>query len=253
MNDIPRQQRRSPLVVILDAMLSLAALAHAVPTPRERVAGSAGRSRAAGRLLLVAGALAAVGGTVLLIVFLVRMPAGPALVPDPAAMPAVAPSQSVGPSAAKSPGASRSGPVAPPGSPSPPGRSRTGPPATSPSPDRGAVGVPLTARYTAAAYAVGLLGYRATITVTNPGATVRDGWLATVTLPRPSLVVSAVSGATAVQNGRTWTFTPDGTTARIPPGGSVQIGYEVHGATLVDAAPDDCRVDDRRCTGISAG
>jgi hypothetical protein len=253
MNYTPRRQRRSPLVVILDAMLTLAAVAHTTPTPRQRVAGSTDRGRWIGRLLLATGVLAAVGGTVLLIVFLVRTPAGLALTPDPAALPAVSSSHSAAPSAAGSPGATRTASVLPPGSPSPSGPSRTAPPATTGSPHRDGAAVPLTARYTAASYAVGLLGYRATVTVTNPGSTIRDGWLLTVTLPRPSLTVSGASGATVVQNGRTWTFTPSGSTVRIPPGGSAQIAYDVHGATLVDAAPDDCRVDDHRCTGTSAG
>jgi hypothetical protein len=200
----------------------------------------------------VAGVLAAVVGTVLLIVFLVHTPAGLALVPDPAAAPAASSSRAAS-STSGSPAASRSGPAPPSGSPSLPVPSRTGPSTTSRSPDRNGVAVPLTGRYTAASYAAGLLGYRATVTVTNPGSSIRDGWLLTVTLPRPSLAVSVVSGATADQNGRVWTFTPNGSTVRIPPGGSVQVVYEVRGATLVDAAPDDCRVDGRRCTGISAG
>jgi hypothetical protein len=248
MNDTPRRQRRSPLVVILDAMLNLVAAVHTGPTPRPRVrgAGSAGRNRA-GRVLLVAGVLAAVGGTVLLIAAFVRTPDGLALRPDPAAAPVAPSSRSVAPSVTGSPSAARTT-ASSPGPTTPPARSRATSPAASGGSDQEAAVVPLTARYTAASYAAGLLGYRATVTVTNPGPRARDGWLLIVTLPRTSLAVSVVSGATAARNGRVWTFTPTSSTVRIPPGGSVQVVYEVRGATLVDAAPDDCRVDGNRCT-----
>jgi hypothetical protein len=108
----------------------------------------------------------------------------------------------------------------------------------------------LRARYEASAGGQGLLGYRAQVTVSNPGPGRRDSWLLTVTLPRPTLTVSDVSGAVARQDGSTWTFTPDESAARIPPAASVTVSFVVRGATLVSAAPTACTIDGRPCDGI---
>jgi hypothetical protein len=259
MNDTPRQQRRSPLVVVLDAILGLAAAVQAGPTPGPRVrrAGATDRHGRAGRLLLMAGVLAVIGGTALLITFFVRMPDGVSLLPD-AAVPANGPSRSAAPKTAASAAATHSGSASPSQSPTatptpsptaPPGNSRGG--SSGGPPPAGTV--PLNAGYKAVSYAVGLLGYQATVTVTNPGSQTRDGWLLTVTLPRSTLMVSGVTGATAHQDGAVWTFTPDNSTVRIPSGASVRIVYMVRGATLVDAAPRDCRVDGHQCAGVAAG
>jgi hypothetical protein len=107
--------------------------------------------------------------------------------------------------------------------------------------------VPLTASYRTSSATAGLLGYQLAVTVANPGATSKDGWTLTVTLPRPTLLVSGVSGATAARNGSVWTFTPDSGTAAVPAGGSVKVVFDVRGATLIDAAPQDCRIDGNRC------
>jgi hypothetical protein len=106
--------------------------------------------------------------------------------------------------------------------------------------------VPLTASY--ATTAIGLLGYQMTVTVANPGRTARDGWQLTVTFSRSTLEVTDVTGATATQNGAVWTFTPDATTTRVAAAGSVQVAFSVHGATLIDAAPQGCRIDASPCT-----
>jgi hypothetical protein len=257
MNDTPRQQRRSPLVVVLDAILGLAAAVQAGPTPGPKVrsaGGAADRHGRAGRLLLMAGVLAVIAGTALLITFFVRMPDGVSLLPD-AAVPAGGPSRPAAPKTAASPTVTHSASAQPSPSATTTAPSRT----ASPPASRGGSGqppsatAPLTSGYSAVSYAVGLLGYQATVTVTNPGSRTRDGWLLTVTLPRSTLMVSDVSGATAHQDGPVWTFTPDNTTVRIPPGATVQVVYMVRGATLVDAAPKDCRVDGRQCAGVAAG
>jgi hypothetical protein len=107
--------------------------------------------------------------------------------------------------------------------------------------------VPLTATYKTASATAGLLGYQMTVTVANPAAAAKTGWTLTVTLPRPTLLVSGTKGATASQNGSVWTFTPDSTTSSVPAGGSVQVVFGVHGATLIDAAPKDCRIDGNAC------
>ncbi|BCJ50614.1 hypothetical protein Asp14428_20890 [Actinoplanes sp. NBRC 14428] len=103
------------------------------------------------------------------------------------------------------PGAGPSAPLLPPTSSRPTER------ATVPS------AVALTARYSAA-NGTGLLGYRAEVAVANPGTAGHDGWELTLTLPRPTLQIAAVSGATARQDGATWTFAPDATTRSVPAG-----------------------------------
>jgi hypothetical protein len=66
-------------------------------------------------------------------------------------------------------------------------------------------------------------------------------------LPRSTLLVSGVKGATATQNGSVWSFTPDSTTSTVAAGGSVQVVFGVHGATLIDAAPQNCSINGNPC------
>ncbi|WP_433796733.1 cellulose binding domain-containing protein [Actinoplanes sp. CA-252034] len=120
-------------------------------------------------------------------------------------------------------------------------------PTASPSAGASEVPAPLAATYTTTPYVVGLLGYRTEVTVTNPGPAVRKGWTLTVTLPRSTLRINQVKGATATQNEAVWTFVPDDTTTSVPAGEQVAISFEVHGATLIDAAPADCRIDTVPC------
>jgi hypothetical protein len=104
----------------------------------------------------------------------------------------------------------------------------------------------------AAAYATpgGLLGYRANVTVTSDGSATADGWALTVTMPRSTLQLSAVSGATVAQNGTVWTFTPTDDTRRIPAGSSAVVVFDVLGATLIDAKPTACQIGEEPCTGL---
>lgn len=242
MNHSPRRERRSPLVVILDAMLGLAATLQSgqLPRPRRARAGAG-----AGVAWVVAGVLAAAAGTAILVLALMRAPGGLSALPPAATRPAPPPSSAPGQTDPTGAGPS----VTP--SPSPtsaaPGRTSAG--ATSAPPVT--VVRPLTARYADAGGTPGLLGYRATVTIANPGSRARTGWRLTVTLPRPTLRVSNVSGAVARQDGSTWTFVPDQSTERISPGGAAEIAFEVRGATLVDAAPQDCRIDGNPCAGIA--
>ncbi|GIF05450.1 cellulose binding domain-containing protein [Actinoplanes siamensis] len=253
MNDTPTRRRRSLSVVVLDGMLRLYSALQSGPTPTPKVR-QPGQQRRFGRYVLVAGVLVALAGTALLVVVLVRGPGGPASPPDPAgALPAppsrpAAGAPSVLRSAAVSgPPASRPGPASASaravGSPAPgaPAGSASAPAAqTSP--------VPLTASYGISSLTAGLLGYKMTVTVANPGPVAKDGWTVTVTLPRSTLRVANVSGATATQSGSTWTFVPDTSTSRVPAGGSVAISFGVNGATLIDAAPQDCQIDGNTCT-----
>jgi len=249
MNDTDSRPPRSLVVVLLDGVLRLVAAVHsgATPTPKVREAG--GR-RGVGRYLLLAGVLAALAGTALLVVMLVRAPDGGTPPPDrAAALPGLA-SRTAQPSVAVTTTPGAQSPTATPSS------ARSGPttattrPAPAPSakvPITENAPVPLTASYRTSSVTAGLLGYRMAVTVANPGTSAKDGWTVTVTLPRSTLRVSGVSGATAAQDGSVWTFTPDAATSRVPAGGSVDLTFDVQGATLIDATPQDCRIDGNRC------
>jgi hypothetical protein len=261
MNETDARPRRSLVVVLLDGVLRLFALLQAGPTPKPKVKDKQdGRRFGAGRYALLIGVLAALAGTALLVVVLVRAPGDPTPPPDPAAALPGLRSRPAGTRAAA--GAATPGTSAP-GSPS--GTSATAkaatasqtvptsPVVTSSVDVPGSPGitentaVPLTATYKTASVTAGLLGYRMTVTVANPGPAAKVTWLLAVTLPRPTLLISGVKGATASQNGSVWTFTPDPTTSTVPAGGTVQISFGVHGATLIDAAPRDCRIDGNPC------
>lgn len=249
MNDSPTRPRRSLVVVLLDAVLRVTAAFHAggTPTPKVREAGA---RRGIGRYLLVAGVVVALAGTALLVVVLVRAPAGPPPPPGRAgALPGL-PSRPAEPSAALSALPGLPGPTTTPSV----SKSASAKATTKPAPSAGGKApvteiaqVPLTASYRTSSVTAGLLGYRMTVTVANPGAKAKDGWALTVTLPRSTLRVSGVSGGTAAQDGSEWSFTPDATTSRVAAGGSVELSFEVHGATLLNAAPQECRIDGNNC------
>ncbi|WP_213450253.1 cellulose binding domain-containing protein [Rhizomonospora bruguierae] len=96
----------------------------------------------------------------------------------------------------------------------------------------------------------GLWGYRSSVVISNPGATDVTGWTLTITLPRESLTVTNVSGATARRDGATWTFTPTTGTRTIAGNGAATVGFEVNGAMLL-AAPTACAVDGHACAGLT--
>lgn len=253
-------KRRTPADVVRDAAWRLATAMLTNPTPEPRLIRPAGARRPmAGRLMLVAGVLAAVATTATLVVFLVDRPfqdsvrpeeaaglpgrtADPVLpqgsgtpLPDDSPTEPATTSASASVSVSASDGTTSLSPSAPAGSPVPSGGDA---PAT----------VPLTAGYTTTAYVIGLLGYRTDVTVANPGPAARTGWNLTVTLPRATLRVDNVKGATASQDGAVWTFTPDTTTGVVDANGQVAVSFEVYGATLLDAAPRACTIDGEPCT-----
>ncbi|MEV4283020.1 cellulose binding domain-containing protein [Actinoplanes xinjiangensis] len=250
--EAPARGRRSPADVVRDAAwrLATAMLTAPSPEPRVRTARAPGERSAAGRFVLVVGGLAAVAVTMLLVVLVVTRPYQQSARPEQAAglpeRPAAAPS----PSAPASPTPATTSRAA--GSPSPPSRaavSSVSPPASPPAAASAvAVAVPLAATYRTTPYVAGLLGYRTEVTVANPDTAARDGWTLTVTLPRSTLWINQVEGATVTRQDAVWTFVPDESTTAIPPGGQVGISFEVHGATLLDAAPADCRIDGAPCT-----
>ena len=245
MNDPHPGPRRSPTVVLLDAMLGLVTAVQAGNLPgRRRPAESPAAPRRAGLVWLVAGVLVVAGGTTILIGALMGAPGSLTDLPEPgqAAPPPVtsiaAPAAtttsrvSAGPSASVSAARAVSAAAS-----SPAGR-----PATS-------GGGRLTGAY-AAASGSGVLGYRATVTLDAQGPGSSTDWRLTITLPRSTLQIAAVSGAAVVREGLVWTFTPDDSTRRIAAGASATIAFEVRGATLVDAQPTDCRVNGETCSGL---
>ncbi|HTJ39456.1 MAG TPA: cellulose binding domain-containing protein [Dactylosporangium sp.] len=189
------------------------------------------------------GALATVSVTVAGTGALVAGFLWPSAVPEPAAgAPQVA---AAGPTSAGHPGAisQQMGSAAAPPSSAAPSRS------ASSAPVRTAAPVPLTARFARGADG-GLAGYSATITVANPGAAAASGWTVTLTLPRSSLSVTDVSGATVTRDGAVWTFIPTADTAKVGPAASVTVSFRVSGAALLDATPTACRIDANPCQGV---
>ncbi|MFC4070232.1 hypothetical protein [Actinoplanes subglobosus] len=234
--------------VVRDAAWRLAAamMTGPAPEPRVRPAKPAGERPAGGRFMLVTGVLTAVAVTALLVVLLVTRPYQQSVKPEEAAgLPdrQPAPAGPPSPAAPTTDAATRTA-----GTPTSPARSAGIAASSPPSPGRSEPPVPLAASYTTTPYVVGLLGYRTEVTVANPGPASRDGWTLTVTLPRATLWINEVKGATATQDEAVWTFVPDDSTAAIEPGGEIGISFEVHGATLLDAAPADCRIDGTPCT-----
>ncbi|MEV6350253.1 cellulose binding domain-containing protein [Actinoplanes sp. NPDC051851] len=247
MNDTGTRQRRSLVVMILDGVLRLLTI---TPEPKIHEPGGARHSR--GHHVLAAGVLAALVATVVLAVVLIRAAGGSTAQPDPAAALPVPPARSADPAwplGSVAPTASITSPAGATSS-----SARTSPSATdttgsgSSAPVTESTTVALTAAYETSSVTAGLLGYTMTVTVANPGATVKNGWTLTVTLPRATLLVGQVTGATAAQDGSTWTFVPDETTADVPAGGSVVVSFGVNGATLIDAAPKTCTIDGNACT-----
>jgi hypothetical protein len=258
MDDSSSPPRRSLLVVLLDAMLGLVTAVQTGNLPGTRRGAAtrpAGQRGKGGLLWLLAGVLVVAGATTILIGALLRTPGGltdlpPAGLAGPApatsiAAPATAQQSAAGPSASASSSASAS--ATPSGS--SPASAAVPPPAPTSAGSSG--GSRLTATYVAA-NGSGLLGYRATVTVTAVGTAPSTGWQLTITLPRPTLQIAAVTGATAKQDGSVWTFTPVDTTRTIAAGTSAVVAFDVRGATLVDAQPTDCTVDGQACAGVGS-
>ena len=240
-SDAPRRERRSPMVILLDAAMRLAVAAQATPQPRVQAAR---RPRRTGMGWLALGVLLAVAGTTVVVGALLDGPDDLASLPPHAPVrkpPAAGPLPSAALSAIDTSAAvTTTGTPDPESAPAVAGTDTAAPPAA----------VSLTARYATAGGGTGLLGYAAEVTVVNPGATTHDGWRLTLTLPRATLQVTQVSGAVARQDGATWTFEPDESTRSVRASNSVLISFEVRGATLLESAPVDCRIDGLRCSGL---
>ncbi|TDB77518.1 cellulose binding domain-containing protein [Micromonospora sp. KC723] len=242
--------RRTMAVVLLDA-------AGGVPAGlRRALTGRGGGSRVLGwSVLAVVGmvlATALVASVVLRapdrLTPLVRLPAPPpgvVGVPDrgeprvgSASPPAPAPADVLQPPAA---------PDGPPAAPEPDPASPSGPPVAGP-PSATATATPLRAEFTIESRT--LFGYRAAVTISNPGSNPTVGWTLVVTLPRESSEVSAVTGARVTRSGASWTFVPDETTERVVGAGSVQVTFRVSGS-VTNAPPTGCAVDGTACAGLA--
>lgn len=255
--EVPRKERRSLMVMLLDAAMRLAIAAQASPQPRVVTAGTNRRGRLG---WLALGVLLAVAGTAVVVGALLKGPDDLSSLPPhtpgraPVADPSTSGLRSAGVTAAPLPHGATPTATSAPATPLPSLSGRV-PVSAGPQREPGVPPVaatePLTARYAATDGGTGLLGYRAGVTITNPDPAGRKGWQLTLQLPRPTLTIARVSGATVSQDGKVWTFEPDETTETVPAGGSVLISFEVRGATLLAAAPQDCRIDDVACTGIA--
>lgn len=260
MTDLRQRMRRTLPVVILDATLAIFVALQSGRSPWRRrpsepdddapPAGAPVRRRTTA--WAVAGGAAAVAGTAALLAVFLNSPDGLAPLgvdsPPPAAVERP-PTGTASASPTAAPGVDGAVATTAPPDGAAPARPRPGPTPTA-GPPAAPRPVPLAARYATSPAEQGLLGYRAAVTIANPGAVRTDGWVLTVTLPRPTLNVTDVSGATARQDGSTWTFTPDPRTALVPPGGSVEVRFVVRGAALIPAQPTACAVDNRPCAGL---
>ena len=245
MSESSSRPRRSLVVVLLDAMLGLVTAVQTGNVPGTR--GTSGRPRSrAGIVWLAVGVAAAVGGTAILVSAVLRTPDGLADLPPGGLAAAPAPSSGAASSNSARPSAS---------SPSTTAAAALAPhssAATSTKPGNrssSAAGARVAATYAAAA-GTGVLGYRATVTVDSLGPDAAQDWRLTITLPRSTLQIAAVNGATVDQDGKVWTFTPVDATRKITAGDSVVVAFDVRGATLVDAAPTACTINDAPCAGL---
>ncbi|MEV6304106.1 cellulose binding domain-containing protein [Actinoplanes sp. NPDC051861] len=246
MNDSPRP-RRSPTVVLLDSLLRAVTAVQTGNLPGRREPGAPPRRTAP--LWLLAGVLGTAGGVILLIGVLVGAPGGLIDLPLPGkAAPAPPVVESLGPAATtqQAPSARPSATSAKPSPSASPSLTSAVPAPSSPA---GTAGNVLTAAYTAA-NGSGLLGYRATVTLTAEGTGPSRDWRLSITLPRATLQIGGVQGATAEQDGAVWTLTPQDATRTVTPGTPVVITFDVRGATLVDSQPTGCQVNDEPCTGL---
>ncbi|WP_236686746.1 cellulose binding domain-containing protein [Cellulomonas sp. FA1] len=88
-------------------------------------------------------------------------------------------------------------------------------------------------------------GFTASVTVRNDGATAVDGWTLRFALSSGQQVTQAWSG-TATQQGAQVTVTNAAWNGVIPPGGSVQLGFNgTHGGT--NTAPSAFTLNGASC------
>jgi hypothetical protein len=105
-------------------------------------------------------------------------------------------------------------------------------------------GLDATIAHTDDAWTLGLGGYSATVTITNPGDSAATGWRVSLTVPGGNKV-RKVTGAAVSQDDEDVVFTPKGD-ATVPAGGSVSFTFQVKG--LLADEPTGCAIDGRPCS-----
>jgi len=239
----PPQPRRTVAIILLDRIVALVTAARRVLTGREDV------SRAA--WVAIIAALGVLVVTITSVVGVLRSPEKltPVTLDPPPSVDQVGTAAPSTPRAQARPAATSPAVPAPP----PPSATSVAPtagPSARPTPTGTAV-APTTAALNAE-FAVAdnaLLSYGAAVTISNPGPVPAPRWTLVVTLPRESLRITGVEGATATQDGAVWTFVPDTSTAPVPRSATVQVTFRVNGS-LTGAAPEACTIDGTACAGL---
>lgn len=231
------------VIVLLDRIVAVAASVRLVLTGRGDVSRATWVAVIAALGVLIATAVSVIG--------VLRTPEGltpVALDPPPSA-------DQVGTMPTDTPRAGQARPAATsPTRPVPP-QATAAPPTPEPSTSTTAP-TPVTAPPTPAAlradFAIAenaLLSYGAAVTISNPGEAPVARWKLAITLPRESLRVSSVEGATASQDGAVWTFVPDGSAGQVPGSASVRVTFRVNGSSI-GSTPTACTIDEVACTGL---
>ncbi|MET8353144.1 cellulose binding domain-containing protein [Micromonospora sp. NPDC005206] len=231
------------MIVLLDRIVAVAASVRLVLTGRGDVSRATWVAVIAALGVLIATAVSVIG--------VLRTPEGltpVALDPPPSA-------DQVGTMPTDTPRAGQARPAATsPTRPVPP-QATAAPPTPEPSTSTTAP-TPVTAPPTPAAlradFAIAenaLLSYGAAVTISNPGEAPVARWKLAITLPRESLRVSSVEGATASQDGAVWTFVPDGSAGQVPGSPSVRVTFRVNGSSI-GSTPTACTIDEVACTGL---
>ena len=207
------------------------------------------------RLIAIAGALVALIGVAVVLIWVRPACCGdgqtllPSTVETGAAGIGTGPSiggPSPRPSRTAKPAASRAAPGAVPSAKPSPGASPT-PVALASSAAPPPAAAPLRASYrTTASGLLGALGYRGEITLTNPNGTAATDWTVVVELRGNNEVVAA-DGAAYLQLDNTVTFIPADTGNVVPANGSTTFSFDVRG--VLTGAPRSCTVNGSPCAG----
>lgn len=118
------------------------------------------------------------------------------------------------------------------------------PPSTKPTPSATPVVTPVLGA-TLRAEVDDQAGYRATVTISNPGPTRAADWTVRLTVPGGNEVTIWAGNVVAAQNGAAVTFTPAPDAAPVPAGGSVDFTFGVVG--VLESLPNGCTIDGRPC------
>jgi hypothetical protein len=244
-----RLRRRTPTVVVLDMVLGVFGTVRRVrSTRRRRSPDAGGRPVAVGLAAAVAAALVL---TAIPVAAVLRAPEGLMPLRSAPGHAVAQPPDGAGPATQLGGSPRESGSVSSPATATSSRAAGERTPGTTEPPARPEAPAGLTARYARRDDGGSLFGYRASVTIDNPGGVPVAGWTMTITLPRRTLTISDVTGASVDQDGAVWTFLPAPGTATVPPRRSVLVTFQVNGAAVVAADPTACTVDGRSCDGLA--